>query len=468
MEVDTQRSLPAALAWFIRTPADVSCEMRKQLAKTLLRSSADIIGDLSCLKLRYIFAAEFRDTANTGYANLRLWTIIRDIYAAILCDTEHIEGNNNIVKHILKRCPGIAWALLSDRLTNNRKMRSISVEEADALVEAVAAVHDKVCSELKRESHDRWCLRPSDVTPLTAKPIEFILKRKLGVAEVHAAKISARIRKELDLQPTYRLALRFTVCLEDPAADPTRALEADAMSAIWMPVYKYARSHIWCVRYEHVNDDKMRMTLPIQSIHIVEIIAKYHTYVKKNPNDDDVFVDALKVRWDNHRLDIATIVGEDHVCEIGKWCPCKCAKRRRPAAEDGPADPGPGPDPGAGVVEDDEERDLLMAFDGPFGAHAGDGDDAPPDHDGAGDVAITADDELALAAHLHALSETDVVRLANAADAAVREAPPDAPEMLMRPDERIEDALLAMAVHADPGDGDHDHDSEREDGARHV
>jgi len=246
-----------------------------------------------------------------------------DIYAEMCLDTQWIEGVNNVVKHLLKRCPGIAWPLLNDRLKNNRTVRKLSREHLEELVEACVSVHEQTNEELSDEKNirDKYMVQPEE---LAADAIEMVYERfpysettNPSQDQLHAAVIASALKKKLLLAPSYEDGLRFTA---------VNGTAVHATPTVWIPVYSYNRG-IWCSAWgDDHEDEKIQLNYPVDIKPFVKIIEELHRFTKGG-DDRAVMVDHVGLVFNLKCKDRASVTFSEEVCEMLTCCPCRRARK---------------------------------------------------------------------------------------------------------------------------------------------
>jgi len=205
------------------------------------------------LKIKFLFHSELDWGARTGYCDPGLFELINDVMHSIRCDTQWVEGVNNIIKNILKRCPGISWKLLSDRVKNNRLTRGIPSDLVDDLIEACVATHEHIEIDTNNERYDLFkeaLAQDKAEVAAYSKPFPFRAPGPTQEAE-HAATIACALKKQFFLQPSYVDAIRFT-----PVGAAAEAIDSE----LWVPVYKYKTKLWWSEWKEYGRPPSMHST----------------------------------------------------------------------------------------------------------------------------------------------------------------------------------------------------------------
>ena len=99
------RVFPNLLCWLVRRPADEACEGRRNMCQDLLRMTPEEIHCPTSLKIKFLFHSELDWGARTGYCDPGLFELINDVMHSIRCDTQWVEGVNNIIKTYLRDAP---------------------------------------------------------------------------------------------------------------------------------------------------------------------------------------------------------------------------------------------------------------------------------------------------------------------------------------------------------------------------
>ena len=108
------------------------------------RSPEEIIGPTT-VKIKVLFRADLEYGAQTGCCTADLYNMLKETFRLAHCDTQWLEGVSGIIKYMIKRCPGISWGLLSDRIRNNRLTKRMGNRQPDfeAVIEDCIARHEK-------------------------------------------------------------------------------------------------------------------------------------------------------------------------------------------------------------------------------------------------------------------------------------------------------------------------------------
>ena len=157
---------PFQLAWMVARFPDVVCPLRQLCATDVL--AAQPLNNPSfaatCCKVRQLFLVCFQHSAATGLCTVQLRAFCADLFHMRACDTQELEGCNNIIKTIAKLAPNISWRLMASRVTVKKAAAVCRPKE-----DRTALVHD--AAEVLSESTDfhndanRWAALDSSSKP---------------------------------------------------------------------------------------------------------------------------------------------------------------------------------------------------------------------------------------------------------------------------------------------------------------
>jgi len=449
-EVTPNSTFALALAWMVAKPAAVVCEERSRVAKDLLRMSDFEIHDVTTLKLRIIFVEALEFAATSGLCDIVFYALIYHIFAMMRCDTQWIEGVNSIIKNIIKRCPGISWALLCHRIKNNHTFKSVTAEGLDEIIEECVARHKETMEETNSAEREHHLVTAAEIDDTSGYvPYRYSIVVTPTVHQKHAAKFVTRLKKEIMMQPSHRDAIRVT---------PVRFKKAAPEPNVWMPVFMYNRK-LWVARFtEGVDaaDSIIQLDFPVVTEPLVRVFERYHAFACEAPTSN-VMVDHVGLAFDLRRTDRAHILWSMPLCDMKSWC---CARGRgrgrgggrggRGGGRGGHGHEGPdvhdGDGDGAELELDEAEREELDEFIRPPGEVPDDvGGDAPScDIDVGHPVAI---DQARIDAFLGQMDDVEREAVARETEAGAN--PGDCDPSAF-PGESEADALLAMAIDGKP------------------
>ncbi len=99
---------------------------------------------------------------NTGVCDAALWRFVWDLSKLWRLDTQDIEGMNNMLKHICKIAPHIAWELLASRLVIRKSIGNIGQVEQEALVAECLSHHEASLQVLRNTDRFAVVVLPTE------------------------------------------------------------------------------------------------------------------------------------------------------------------------------------------------------------------------------------------------------------------------------------------------------------------
>ena len=156
-------SFPCALMWLVFSPPRKACDNRKACARDLITLDEQDLDACASRKLRALFAKELDEAATLGTIPEDFHALISNIGRWWQTNTQEIEGCNNNVKLVGKRCPSISWKLLSSRIVIRKRLAQLTCKsERGHFLEECVCVHQEA-QDLQQDS--RWSVVPDDAYP---------------------------------------------------------------------------------------------------------------------------------------------------------------------------------------------------------------------------------------------------------------------------------------------------------------
>ena len=115
------RSYPLRIFTLVHTYHDIECPMRKLVCAEVLDLPIWILTD-SIVKLRDRYRNHFEFGKRKGQLDKHLWDLLLSMGERLRAHTQDIEGANNFLKEVCKRCPWLDVTTLSYRLNIRRKL----------------------------------------------------------------------------------------------------------------------------------------------------------------------------------------------------------------------------------------------------------------------------------------------------------------------------------------------------------
>lgn len=136
------QDFPRRLAWLIVRPPGIPCLHRQRIAGQLVsfgRQHPDHMTSNLC----DVFAHELGAASASGCICPHLHEFVNQIFLMWMCDTQEIEGANNIIKYIYKLSPKIAWPLLASRLLAKKTLANYpGASDLDFFIDACRDNHE--------------------------------------------------------------------------------------------------------------------------------------------------------------------------------------------------------------------------------------------------------------------------------------------------------------------------------------
>lgn len=288
-------SYPRKLLWIVAAPHNEYSETRRDVARQLVELTDDQlvrVGDLA-QKIRTIFLAELRAASVNGFLDLALWDLLHTIAELWHVDTQDIEGCNNILKYIMHLCPGIAWALLSARITSKKEIIQCG-DDLDGLASRCVDHHDAAVAHLRDTGATRFSeLDCSNIPPPDLLADWIALGRRSTLHERAAAAVWLKMQDKCKnverlggrLSASARYCLRVTHAIDSPADDGEVEVQADCFF-----ISMSYRRQLWAIpatEYVSINDDYVhdgyagtvpsslyvQIVLPVRPKLLLEILA---------------------------------------------------------------------------------------------------------------------------------------------------------------------------------------------------
>lgn len=256
------------------------------------------------MTLRELFKEDLEEAASCGLLSERLYHFLIGVFRHMNLSTQHMEGNNNIVKHLVRRAPHISWSLISSRYTAHKEVATASAGRE--LAASCLAYHEETVRDLNDRASQtaRWELEPT--LPAFPSLPEGASARGSNryPTNLRSTRMTVRLMKYFTVQLTYEKALRFT-----PTPDPERVPTDTNPFSMWMPVHEF-RNTLWMAAGEEQEGPNSVMIfvlsrpLVFRPFHRVVAAAAEHL---DSGDEVDVVVDHVELRWDHARIDCATV-----------------------------------------------------------------------------------------------------------------------------------------------------------------
>lgn len=110
---------PFRLAYMVMSHPTTVCQKRKEVAAAIVEAD-EARGLNKChttRKLRKLFLPELQSAARDGTLHGDLFQLLFNIFLLLFCDTQEVEGANNILRRCITNAPHISIGLLSSRLS---------------------------------------------------------------------------------------------------------------------------------------------------------------------------------------------------------------------------------------------------------------------------------------------------------------------------------------------------------------
>ena len=125
--------------------------------------------------------------------DLDLYDMMTGILSETMTDTQWIEGVNNVIKHVLKRCPFMKWKLLNGRIINNRTTRALqhSGQGTEELIDWCVANHERAREwDKERDKSHQFTLSPEESDVPIYEPYPYVMPNEVTIDQTRARKLS--------------------------------------------------------------------------------------------------------------------------------------------------------------------------------------------------------------------------------------------------------------------------------------
>jgi hypothetical protein len=137
---------PARVLRMQNSPPTVACEIRRETAVDILRTSvADL--DIFTLKIRLLCFTQLVDAATTGTCQLKLFSLLRSLSGILSVNIEELEGLNGTIKSICDQSPNMSIQLLDAQL-RIKKCLSVSGRQDTMSVKELKPIAIAKCQTL--------------------------------------------------------------------------------------------------------------------------------------------------------------------------------------------------------------------------------------------------------------------------------------------------------------------------------
>ena len=112
---------PWRLFLITMSPPSSDCGTKRAILSEILSLDGPMLGN-TVEHLRQRFLSAFADGANTGFLNEQIYDMLVTVGKQMRLHTQDVEGANNLLAEICKRCPWIGHDGLNNRFVIRRKV----------------------------------------------------------------------------------------------------------------------------------------------------------------------------------------------------------------------------------------------------------------------------------------------------------------------------------------------------------
>ena len=314
---------PFLLTWMVARSPDVVCPVRLQTAIDFLAAQpgTDPSFNATCCKVRTLFLSCFQYSATTGLCTFQLHLFLTELFGMWTCDTQEVEGVNNIIKTIAKLAPNISWRLMASRVTVKKAAATCQSRDARTQLvnDAVSALPD---SKGFHGDADRWAALDSSTNPPQAIQPEKRLHNfsALSKGAKWAARLTTALVGLVDLRPSTLVSYGLRVEYAD-GREGCFEMSHDLLAALYVEPSTWFVSHMFrsqrlivkCnITRPGMADQKHRINLPVQSLPMITMLERLYNAIIAAPGPHHRFlvrINMFTLAWTDHSMNTASITG---------------------------------------------------------------------------------------------------------------------------------------------------------------